>query len=411
MGVSEGIKSVSAVQNGEIPFYKYVYSASEDTFNEWSNSFRRLVRGHSKLELIVAIALSAPLYYRIQHIEGWEEHLLPLCTKWNLVGKYREGADCATRLALSIFGNPDELMEGIGSSGKVSKGGYLRGFHKAHSTDLYECDSLKVATDENSVYLFSSQKGIAAKLNGYYLDEGKLVIFDITGSFCPPDEIDSIEGNFSEVYGTAIKAFISEIADTKVPDEELLSDFKQIRETVKATLDKRFGHYKAIEGLTNSFTLVYMAAQYANRMSRPTNKDSSKLPAGYIGLSDLLAGFVYVAKNSLPKEVNRKKLIADVINMLKKRKESYQRETIGIICLPTDNQEKIAIFTYSRSFKSILNTVGKRVGKTPLEIIRILAVEGYLKTSNEVARNRYQDRYKRKRGYTMLIPKKEWNSK
>ena len=409
-------KNASASQKWKIPFYKYEYADYEGYFMNWSKNFDNLVRGNTKLELIVAIALSAPLYYRLQHIEGL--NLQPLCTKWHLVSKRNEGADYATWLALSIFGNPDELMEEIGSPERVSKCGYLRGFRKAHkSTDLYEYNSLKVATDGNSVCLFASQKGIATKLNALHRDKGKLVVRDVNGPFCKPSQGKAIEKAFGSNYGKTVRAFIKKIAETRTSNKKLTDKFNQSRDTIEKTLEKaNFGHYKTIDSLANSFALIYLAAKYANTINISFNGDSSQRYGIKIDLAKLRGELVNVAKASLKEEPETEAIIANVIDKLKTWKPMYGEKFFGFSLPCKDGSSRYEVFTFPTPFKVMMGEVCKNFGISRPKLLRILAEKEYLDTSKEKVseapeRDRFQKRRNGRKGYSMLIPESEWNSK
>ena len=410
-------KDVSSMaQPRRIPFYEYEYSDSKGTFIGWSRKVELLVKLNNKLQLIVAIALSAPLYYRLQHIE--KLNLQPLCTKWHLVSKYKEGADSATWLALSMFGNPEDLMENIYKSGRGPKCGYPRVFQKAKkSTDLYTFDHLDVATDENSVCIFSSQKGIAAKLNALHRDKGELIVLDVNGPFCTPSLGKYLKTALSSSYGKTVQLFIRKIAESKIPNDELKAEYERSRNIVEKTLyNACFRHYKSIDSLINSFTLVHLAASIANSID-VTDKGSSTQHYG-IGISpeDLLDELVDVAKSSLVEEVDIEAATAYLISKLKAWEPVYDEKIFGFIrpYKGDTKKKKYEVFTLSTPFHVIMDEVCNKFELSKRYFQQYLASVGYLyKIEEKVdngSRDRFQKRRNGKKGYTMLIPVDEWNN-
>lgn len=362
----------------------------------WASMYNKWVSGHAKLELVVAIALTAPVIYRINQFQPIGNFLV------SFIGESSTGKTTALQLALSIYGKPTRgnggLMDTLhGTVNAITnsirkKNGFLNGFDEATGTLLKSGKASEIwnnmiydfSTGEDkkrmrsdlsmnersccySTTIFTSELSIIESLNNSI--EGQAVrLLEIEGGFTDtPEQSNEIKKLSLANYGWIAGYFVRRLE--KLDDDDLRELYEACKKRLadKTSVDSRY-RTRILETLA----VVLVAAKIVNEVAYK----GKPMPIE-IDEEMLIESLVEVSQSAVPKELTAEMILDTITNNLLKAKASkagYSDKCGTLTSLPDGTLEAFIVTDY---FKKWLNEAGGG-SKSERSLISKLAEAGVL---------------------------------
>lgn len=343
----------------------------------WASMYNKWVSGHAKLELVVAIALTAPVIYRINQFQPIGNFLV------SFIGESSTGKTTALQLALSIYGKPTRgnggLMDTLhGTVNAITnsirkKNGFLNGFDEATGTLLKSGKASEIwnnmiydfSTGEDkkrmrsdlsmnersccySTTIFTSELSIIESLNNSI--EGQAVrLLEIEGGFTDtPEQSNEIKKLSLANYGWIAGYFVRRLE--KLDDDDLRELYEACKKRLadKTSVDSRY-RTRILETLA----VVLVAAKIVNEVAYK----GKPMPIE-IDEEMLIESLVEVSQSAVPKELTAEMILDTITNNLLKAKASkagYSDKCGTLTSLPDGTLEAFIVTDY---FKKWLNEAG-----------------------------------------------------
>lgn len=344
---------------------------------KWASMYNEWVSGHAKLELVVAIALTAPVIYRINQFQPIGNFLV------SFIGESSTGKTTALQLALSIYGKPTRgnggLMDTLhGTVNAITnsirkKNGFLNGFDEATGTLLKSGKASEIwnnmiydfSTGEDkkrmrsdlsmnersccySTTIFTSELSIIESLNNSI--EGQAVrLLEIEGGFTDtPEQSNEIKKLSLANYGWIAGYFVRRLE--KLDDDDLRELYEACKKRLadKTSVDSRY-RTRILETLA----VVLVAAKIVNEVAYK----GKPMPIE-IDEEMLIESLVEVSQSAVPKELTAEMILDTITNNLLKAKASkagYSDKCGTLTSLPDGTLEAFIVTDY---FKKWLNEAG-----------------------------------------------------
>lgn len=375
---------------------------------KWASMYDEWVSGHAKLELVVAIALTAPVIYRINQFQPIGNFLV------SFIGESSTGKTTALQLALSIYGKPTRgnggLMDTLhGTVNAITnsirkKNGFLNGFDEATGTLLKSGKASEIwnnmiydfSTGEDkkrmrsdlsmnersccySTTIFTSELSIIESLNNSI--EGQAVrLLEIEGGFTDtPEQSNAIKRLCLANYGFMIKRFVRRLET--LDDAELRELYEACKERLadNTSVDSRY-RTRILETLA----VVLVVAKIVNEVAY-----NEKLMPIKIDEDMLIESLVEVSQSAVPKELTAEMILDTITNNLLKAKASkagYSDKCGTLTSLPDGTLEAFIVTDY---FKKWLNEAGGG-SKSERSLISKLADAGVLVLPKDKSHKTFQ---------------------
>ena len=374
----------------------------------WASMYNKWVSGHAKLELVVAIALTAPVIYRINQFQPIGNFLV------SFIGESSTGKTTALQLALSIYGKPTRgnggLMDTLhGTVNAITnsirkKNGFLNGFDEATGTLLKSGKASEIwnnmiydfSTGEDkkrmrsdlsmnersccySTTIFTSELSIIESLNNSI--EGQAVrLLEIEGGFTDtPEQSNEIKKLSLANYGWIAGYFVRRLE--KIDDDDLRELYEACKKRLvgKTSVDSRY-RTRILETLA----VVLVAAKIVNNIAY-----KGKLMPIEIDEEMLIESLVEVSQSAVPKELTAEMILDTITNNLLKAKASkagYSDKGGTLTSLPDGTLEAFIVTDY---FKKWLNEAGGG-SKSERSLISKLADAGVLVLPKDKSHKTFQ---------------------
>ena len=374
----------------------------------WASMYNEWVSGHAKLELVVAIALTAPVIYRINQFQPIGNFLV------SFIGESSTGKTTALQLALSIYGKPTRgnggLMDTLhGTVNAITnsirkKNGFLNGFDEATGTLLKSGKASEIwnnmiydfSTGEDkkrmrsdlsmnersccySTTIFTSELSIIESLNNSI--EGQAVrLLEIEGGFTDtPEQSNEIKKLSLANYGWIAGYFVRRLE--KIDDDDLRELYEACKKRLagKTSVDSRY-RTRILETLA----VVLVAAKIVNNIAY-----KGKLMPIEIDEEMLIESLVEVSQSAVPKELTAEMILDTITNNLLKAKASkagYSDKCGTLTSLPDGTLEAFIVTDY---FKKWLNEAGGG-SKSERSLISKLADAGVLVLPKDKSHKTFQ---------------------
>ena len=374
----------------------------------WASMYNKWVSGHAKLELVVAIALTAPVIYRINQFQPIGNFLV------SFIGESSTGKTTALQLALSIYGKPTRgnggLMDTLhGTVNAITnsirkKNGFLNGFDEATGTLLKSGKASEIwnnmiydfSTGEDkkrmrsdlsmnersccySTTIFTSELSIIESLNNSI--EGQAVrLLEIEGGFTDtPEQSNEIKKLSLANYGWIAGYFVRRLE--KLDDDDLRELYEACKKRLadKTSVDSRY-RMRILETLA----VVLVAAKIVNKVAY-----KGKLMPIEIDEEMLIESLVEVSQSAVPKELTAEMILDTITNNLLKAKASkagYSDKCGTLTSLPDGTLEAFIVTDY---FKKWLNEAGGG-SKSERSLISKLAEAGVLVLPKDKSHKTFQ---------------------
>lgn len=374
----------------------------------WASMYNKWVSGHAKLELVVAIALTAPVIYRINQFQPIGNFLV------SFIGESSTGKTTALQLALSIYGKPTRgnggLMDTLhGTVNAITnsirkKNGFLNGFDEATGTLLKSGKASEIwnnmiydfSTGEDkkrmrsdlsmnarsccySTTIFTSELSIIESLNNSI--EGQAVrLLEIEGGFTDtPEQSNEIKKLSLANYGWIAGYFVRRLE--KLDDDDLRELYEACKKRLadKTSVDSRY-RTRILETLA----VVLVAAKIVNKVVY-----KGKLMPIEIDEEMLIESLVEVSQSAVPKELTAEMILDTITNNLLKAKASkagYSDKCGTLTSLPDGTLEAFIVTDY---FKKWLNEAGGG-SKSERSLISKLAEAGVLVLPKDKSHKTFQ---------------------
>ena len=374
----------------------------------WASMYNKWVSGHAKLELVVAIALTAPVIYRINQFQPIGNFLV------SFIGESSTGKTTALQLALSIYGKPTRgnggLMDTLhGTVNAITnsirkKNGFLNGFDEATGTLLKSGKASEIwnnmiydfSTGEDkkrmrsdlsmnersccySTTIFTSELSIIESLNNSI--EGQAVrLLEIEGGFTDtPEQSNEIKKLSLANYGWIAGYFVRRLE--KLDDDDLRELYEACKKRLadKTSVDSRY-RMRILETLA----VVLVAAKIVNKVVY-----KGKLMPIEIDEEMLIESLVEVSQSAVPKELTAEMILDTITNNLLKAKASkagYSDKCGTLTSLPDGTLEAFIVTDY---FKKWLNEAGGG-SKSERSLISKLAEAGVLVLPKDKSHKTFQ---------------------
>ena len=374
----------------------------------WASMYNEWVSGHAKLELVVAIALTAPVIYRINQFQPIGNFLV------SFIGESSTGKTTALQLALSIYGKPTRgnggLMDTLhGTVNAITnsirkKNGFLNGFDEATGTLLKSGKASEIwnnmiydfSTGEDkkwmrsdlsmnersccySTTIFTSELSIIESLNNSI--EGQAVrLLEIEGGFTDtPEQSNEIKKLSLANYGWIAGYFVRRLE--KIDDDDLRELYEACKKRLagKTSVDSRY-RTRILETLA----VVLVAAKIVNEIDY-----KGKLMPIEIDEEMLIESLVEVSQSAVPKELTAEMILDTITNNLLKAKASkagYSDKCGTLTSLPDGTLEAFIVTDY---FKKWLNEAGGG-SKSERSLISKLADAGVLVLPKDKSHKTFQ---------------------
>ena len=374
----------------------------------WASMYNKWVSGHAKLELVVAIALTAPVIYRINQFQPIGNFLV------SFIGESSTGKTTALQLALSIYGKPTRgnggLMDTLhGTVNAITnsirkKNGFLNGFDEATGTLLKSGKASEIwnnmiydfSTGEDkkrmrsdlsmnersccySTTIFTSELSIIESLNNSI--EGQAVrLLEIEGGFTDtPEQSNEIKKLSLANYGWIAGYFVRRLE--KLDDDDLRELYEACKKRLadKTSVDSRY-RTRILETLA----VVLVAAKIVNKVVY-----KGKLMPIEIDEEMLIESLVEVSQSAVPKELTAEMILDTITNNLLKAKASkagYSDKCGTLTSLPDGTLEAFIVTDY---FKKWLNEAGGG-SKSERSLISKLADAGVLVLPKDKSHKTFQ---------------------
>ena len=374
----------------------------------WASMYNKWVSGHAKLELVVAIALTAPVIYRINQFQPIGNFLV------SFIGESSTGKTTALQLALSIYGKPTRgnggLMDTLhGTVNAITnsirkKNGFLNGFDEATGTLLKSGKASEIwnnmiydfSTGEDkkrmrsdlsmnersccySTTIFTSELSIIESLNNSI--EGQAVrLLEIEGGFTDtPEQSNEIKKLSLANYGWIAGYFVRRLE--KIDDDDLRELYEACKKRLagKTSVDSRY-RTRILETLA----VVLVAAKIVNNIAY-----KGKLMPIEIDEEMLIESLVEVSQSAVPKELTAEMILDTITNNLLKAKASkagYSDKCGTLTSLPDGTLEAFIVTDY---FKKWLNEAGGG-SKSERSLISKLADAGVLVLPKDKSHKTFQ---------------------
>ena len=374
----------------------------------WASMYNKWVSGHAKLELVVAIALTAPVIYRINQFQPIGNFLV------SFIGESSTGKTTALQLALSIYGKPTRgnggLMDTLhGTVNAITnsirkKNGFLNGFDEATGTLLKSGKASEIwnnmiydfSTGEDkkrmrsdlsmnersccySTTIFTSELSIIESLNNSI--EGQAVrLLEIEGGFTDtPEQSNEIKKLSLANYGWIAGYFVRRLE--KIDDDDLRELYEACKKRLadKTSVDSRY-RTRILETLA----VVLVAAKIVNEIAY-----KGKLMPIEIDEEMLIESLVEVSQSAVPKELTAEMILDTITNNLLKAKASkagYSDKCGTLTSLPDGTLEAFIVTDY---FKKWLNEAGGG-SKSERSLISKLAEAGVLVLPKDKSHKTFQ---------------------
>lgn len=374
----------------------------------WTDMYNTWVSGHARLELVVAIALTAPVVYRINQFQPIGNFLV------SFIGESSTGKTTALQLALSIYGKPTRGDGGLMDTlhGTVNaltnsirkKNGFLNGFDEATGTLLksgkaseiwnnmiYDLstgeDKKRMRSDLSmtkrsccySTTIFTSELSIIESLNNSI--EGQAVrLLEIEGGFTEtPEQSNAIKRLCLANYGFMAKRFVGRL---ETLDD---ADLRELYEDCKASLaDKTSVDSRYRTRILETLAVVLVAAKIVNEVAYKGN-----LMAIKIDEEMLIESLVEVSQSAIPKELTVEMILDTITNNLIKVKAfsaGYSGKYGSLKKLPDGTSEAFIITDY---FKKWLDEASGS-SKSERSLINKLADAGVLVLPKDKSHKTFQ---------------------
>ena len=374
----------------------------------WASMYNKWVSGHAKLELVVAIALTAPVIYRINQFQPIGNFLV------SFIGESSTGKTTALQLALSIYGKPTRgnggLMDTLhGTVNAITnsirkKNGFLNGFDEATGTLLKSGKASEIwnnmiydfSTGEDkkrmrsdlsmnersccySTTIFTSELSIIESLNNSI--EGQAVrLLEIEGDFTDtPEQSNEIKKLSLANYGWIAGYFVRRLE--KIDDDDLRELYEACKKRLagKTSVDSRY-RTRILETLA----VVLVAAKIVNKVVYK----GKPMPIE-IDEEMLIESLVEVSQSAVPKELTAEMILDTITNNLLKAKASkagYSDKCGTLTSLPDGTLEAFIVTDY---FKKWLNEAGGG-SKSERSLISKLAEAGVLVLPKDKSHKTFQ---------------------
>ena len=374
----------------------------------WASMYNKWVSGHAKLELVVAIALTAPVIYRINQFQPIGNFLV------SFIGESSTGKTTALQLALSIYGKPTRgnggLMDTLhGTVNAITnsirkKNGFLNGFDEATGTLLKSGKASEIwnnmiydfSTGEDkkrmrsdlsmnersccySTTIFTSELSIIESLNNSI--EGQAVrLLEIEGDFTDtPEQSNEIKKLSLANYGWIAGYFVRRLE--KLDDDDLRELYEACKKRLadKTSVDSRY-RTRILETLA----VVLVAAKIVNKVVYK----GKPMPIE-IDEEMLIESLVEVSQSAVPKELTAEMILDTITNNLLKAKASkagYSDKCGTLTSLPDGTLEAFIVTDY---FKKWLNEAGGG-SKSERSLISKLAEAGVLVLPKDKSHKTFQ---------------------
>ena len=374
----------------------------------WASMYNEWVSGHAKLELVVAIALTAPVIYRINQFQPIGNFLV------SFIGESSTGKTTALQLALSIYGKPTRgnggLMDTLhGTVNAITnsirkKNGFLNGFDEATGTLLKSGKASEIwnnmiydfSTGEDkkrmrsdlsmnersccySTTIFTSELSIIESLNNSI--EGQAVrLLEIEGDFTDtPEQSNEIKKLSLANYGWIAGYFVRRLE--KLDDDDLRELYEACKKRLadKTSVDSRY-RTRILETLA----VVLVAAKIVNEVAYK----GKPMPIE-IDEEMLIESLVEVSQSAVPKELTAEMILDTITNNLLKAKASkagYSDKCGTLTSLPDGTLEAFIVTDY---FKKWLNEAGGG-SKSERSLISKLAEAGVLVLPKDKSHKTFQ---------------------
>ena len=374
----------------------------------WASMYNEWVSGHAKLELVVAIALTAPVIYRINQFQPIGNFLV------SFIGESSTGKTTALQLALSIYGKPTRgnggLMDTLhGTVNAITnsirkKNGFLNGFDEATGTLLKSGKASEIwnnmiydfSTGEDkkrmrsdlsmnersccySTTIFTSELSIIESLNNSI--EGQAVrLLEIEGDFTDtPEQSNEIKKLSLANYGWIAGYFVRRLE--KLDDDDLRELYEACKKRLadKTSVDSRY-RTRILETLA----VVLVAAKIVNKVVYK----GKPMPIE-IDEEMLIESLVEVSQSAVPKELTAEMILDTITNNLLKAKASkagYSDKCGTLTSLPDGTLEAFIVTDY---FKKWLNEAGGG-SKSERSLISKLAEAGVLVLPKDKSHKTFQ---------------------
>ena len=374
----------------------------------WASMYNKWVSGHAKLELVVAIALTAPVIYRINQFQPIGNFLV------SFIGESSTGKTTALHLALSIYGKPTRgnggLMDTLhGTVNAITnsirkKNGFLNGFDEATGTLLKSGKASEIwnnmiydfSTGEDkkrmrsdlsmnersccySTTIFTSELSIIESLNNSI--EGQAVrLLEIEGGFTDtPEQSNEIKKLSLANYGWIAGYFVRRLE--KLDDDDLRELYEACKKRLadKTSVDSRY-RTRILETLA----VVLVAAKIVNEVAYK----GKPMPIE-IDEEMLIESLVEVSQSAVPKELTAEMILDTITNNLLKAKASkagYSDKCGTLTSLPDGTLEAFIVTDY---FKKWLNEAGGG-SKSERSLISKLAEAGVLVLPKDKSHKTFQ---------------------
>ena len=374
----------------------------------WASMYNKWVSGHAKLELVVAIALTAPVIYRINQFQPIGNFLV------SFIGESSTGKTTALQLALSIYGKPTRgnggLMDTLhGTVNAITnsirkKNGFLNGFDEATGTLLKSGKASEIwnnmiydfSTGEDkkrmrsdlsmnarsccySTTIFTSELSIIESLNNSI--EGQAVrLLEIEGGFTDtPEQSNEIKKLSLANYGWIAGYFVRRLE--KLDDDDLRELYEACKKRLadKTSVDSRY-RTRILETLA----VVLVAAKIVNEVAYK----GKPMPIE-IDEEMLIESLVEVSQSAVPKELTAEMILDTITNNLLKAKASkagYSDKCGTLTSLPDGTLEAFIVTDY---FKKWLNEAGGG-SKSERSLISKLAEAGVLVLPKDKSHKTFQ---------------------
>lgn len=374
----------------------------------WASMYNKWVSGHAKLELVVAIALTAPVIYRINQFQPIGNFLV------SFIGESSTGKTTALQLALSIYGKPTRgnggLMDTLhGTVNAITnsirkKNGFLNGFDEATGTLLKSGKASEIwnnmiydfSTGEDkkrmrsdlsmnersccySTTIFTSELSIIESLNNSI--EGQAVrLLEIEGGFTDtPEQSNEIKKLSLANYGWIVGYFVRRLE--KLDDDDLREWYEACKKRLadKTSVDSRY-RTRILETLA----VVLVAAKIVNEVAYK----GKPMPIE-IDEEMLIESLVEVSQSAVPKELTAEMILDTITNNLLKAKASkagYSDKCGTLTSLPDGTLEAFIVTDY---FKKWLNEAGGG-SKSERSLISKLAEAGVLVLPKDKSHKTFQ---------------------
>ena len=374
----------------------------------WASMYNEWVSGHAKLELVVAIALTAPVIYRINQFQPIGNFLV------SFIGESSTGKTTALQLALSIYGKPTRGNGGLMDTFHATvnaitnsirkKNGILNGFDEATGTLLKSGKASEIwnnmiydfSTGEDkkrmrsdlsmnarsccySTTIFTSELSIIESLNNSI--EGQAVrLLEIEGGFTDtPEQSNEIKKLSLANYGWIAGYFVRRLE--KLDDDDLRELYEACKKRLadKTSVDSRY-RTRILETLA----VVLVAAKIVNKVVY-----KGKLMPIEIDEEMLIESLVEVSQSAVPKELTAEMILDTITNNLLKAKASkagYSDKCGTLTSLPDGTLEAFIVTDY---FKKWLNEAGGG-SKSERSLISKLAEAGVLVLPKDKSHKTFQ---------------------